>query len=85
MPYRLTVNGAMVTRGTLREVGAAFAGLVTGWLADDPEGMATDAQTANLAFNTGAVQTALDERGEWFMMLGVHSEHQAMRVKVETE
>lgn len=84
MPYRLKVNGAVAMRGTLQEVRAAVAHLVTEWLADDPETLAVDAQTVNMAFNSGAVQQALDERGEWYTVVGSHSEH-ANRIKVERE
>lgn len=85
MPLRLTVNDAVATRGTYQEVRAAVAHLVSGWLADDPEGLALDAQTVNLAFNTGAVQEAIRERGEWYTLVGVHSDHQTMRIKVSKE
>jgi hypothetical protein len=81
MPYTLTVNNAMAMRGELREVRNAVAHLVTEWLASDPEGLALDAQTVNLAFNLGAVQQELEERGEWFTVFGAHSAH-PMRIKV---
>jgi hypothetical protein len=70
MPYRLTVNGRIVTRGTLQEIRAAVAELVTTRLAGAPEGLAIDAQMLNMAFNSGAVQEALDEGGEWFTIFG---------------
>jgi hypothetical protein len=85
MPYRLTVNDAVASRGTFVEVRAEVARLVSGWLADDPEGMAADAQTVNLAFTNGAVQQEVDQRGIWFALIGVHSDHQTMRVKVTRE
>lgn len=84
MPYRLTVNGAVATRGTLQEVQAAVAQLVTTRLAEAPERVALDAQTINLAFNTGAVEEALAERGEWFTVLDAHGED-PQRIKVTKE
>lgn len=83
--YKLTVNDAAVAEGPFVEVRAALAELATGWLADDPEGLALDVQTLNLAFTGGAVQEAVEERGQWFTMVGVHSEHATMRVKVTKE
>jgi hypothetical protein len=82
---RLDVNGEMAARGELREIRDEVAKRITGWLADDPEGMALDAQTVNMAFNTGAVQEAIDLRGEWYTVVGVHSDHQTMRLKVTKE
>jgi hypothetical protein len=83
--YQVTVNNAATAHGTFREIRAAVAGLVTGWLAEDPEGLALDAQTLNMAFNTGSVQDAVHERGEWYTMFGVHSEHATMRIRVTRE
>lgn len=83
--YQLAVNDAAAAHGTFQEIRAAVAGLVTGWLADDPEGLALDAQTLNLAFNSGSVQAAIDERGEWSTTIGVHSAHATMQVKVTRE
>lgn len=80
--YQLTVNDAAVDTGPLRQIRAAVAQFMTVWLADDPEGLAVDAQTLNMAFNGGAVQAALEERGEWYTMVGVHSDHPTMRIRV---
>ncbi|WP_158761725.1 hypothetical protein [Streptomyces sp. NRRL S-146] len=82
---RLEINGEPVETGSLPEIRAAVAELVTGWLADDPEGLAVDAQTCNMAFNTGAVQEALDLRGEWYTVVGMHSDHATMRVRIVKE
>lgn len=82
---RLEVNGEVVERGSLAEIRGTVAELVTGWLADDPEGLAADAQTCNLAFNTGAVREAIDLRGEWYTVVGMHSDHQTMRVRIIKE
>jgi hypothetical protein len=82
---RLEINGEVTERGSLAEIRGAVAELVTGWLADDPEGLAVDAQTCNLAFNTGAVQEAINLRGEWYTVVGMHSEHQTMRVRIAKE
>jgi hypothetical protein len=84
MPYRLTANGRIVTRGTLPEIGAAVAELVTTRLAEAPERVALDAHTINLAFNTGAVEQALAERGEWFTVIdGQGPDPQHIRVTKE--
>jgi hypothetical protein len=83
---QLTVNDTAVALGTFQEIRAEVAGIVTGWLADDPEGLALDVQTVNMAFTGGAVQAALDERGEWYTMFGVHSAHaKTMRIRVTRE
>lgn len=84
MPLRLTVNGAIVTRGTLQEVRAAVAELVTKRLAEAPERVALDAQTINMAFNTGAVQQELDDHGIWLTILDVHGEDPA-RIRITKE
>jgi hypothetical protein len=84
MPYRLTVNGRIVTRGTLQEVGAAVAELVTTRLAAAPERMAPEAHAVNALFNEGHVQRALDERGEWFTVIdGQGPDPQHIWVEVE--
>lgn len=84
MPYRLTVNGRIVTRGTLQEVGAAVAELVTTRLAAAPERMAPEAHAVNALFNEGHVQRALDERGEWFTVIdGQGPDPQHIQVEVE--
>lgn len=83
--FQLTVNDAAAAHGTFQEIQAAVAELATGWLADDPEGLAIDAQMLHLAFTSGSVREALDEGGEWHTMIGVHSPHATMRVKVTRE
>jgi hypothetical protein len=83
--YQLAVNDSAKAHGTLREVRAAVAELITSSLADDPDGVAADAQMVNMAFTGGAVQAALDERGEWFTLFGVHGKHAALRIKVTRE
>jgi hypothetical protein len=85
MPYRLTVNDAIAVRGTLPEVRATVAHLVSGWLADDPEGLAEDAQKVNAAWTGDEAKNALQERGEWYALVGVHSDHQTMRLRVVRE
>lgn len=84
MPYRLTVNGEPYAPGTFREVRALVAQLVTDRLEAHPEGLALDAQTVNMAFNSGAVQEALDQRGEWFTIFGLETER-PLRIKVTKE
>jgi hypothetical protein len=69
MPYRLTANGRIVTRGTLQEIRAAVSELVTTRLAAAPERMAPEAHAVNALFNKGYVQRALDESGEWFTVI----------------
>jgi hypothetical protein len=83
--YQLAVNDSALVHGTLREVRAAVAELITSSLAEDPEALAGDAQMVNMAFTGGAVQAALDERGEWFTLFGVHGKHAALRIKVTRE
>lgn len=83
IPYRLTVNGRVV-RGTLREIRAAVAELVTTRLAAAPERMAEEAHAINALFNEGHVQRVLDEHGEWFTVIdGQGPDPQHIRVEVE--
>jgi hypothetical protein len=73
MPFRLTVNRAVVMRGTLQQVQGTVAELTTTWLAAAPEELAADVQTVHRAFTSGDVERELSERGKWFTMVGVHT------------
>lgn len=84
MPYRLTVNGAVRARGTLQEIQAAVATIVTNRLVLAPEQIAPEAQAIRGAFAEGDVKTALDERGEWFTILDAHSDN-PLRIKIGRE
>jgi hypothetical protein len=84
MPYRLTVNGVMKMRGTLQEVQAAVADVVTTRLALAPEQIAPEAQEIRGAFAEGDVERALNERGQWFTMLDALSDN-PLRIKVTKE
>lgn len=77
MTYRVTVNGKELAEGSLQEVKAAVAGLVTSRLNEDPERLAADAQAALMAFNTGAVEEALKSKGQWFTAFDAYSENPA--------
>jgi hypothetical protein len=84
MPYRLTANGRIVTRGTVQEVRAAVAEMVTTRLAAAPERMAGEAHAVNALFNEGHVERQLDESGEWFTVLdGQGPDPQYIRVAKE--
>lgn len=72
--YRFEKDGETAARGTLAEVSAALKGAVTDLVAEDPEGASTGALTANRAFASGAVAEALDVKGEWRTIVGVHGE-----------
>lgn len=84
MPYRLTVNGVIRARGTLQEIEAAVATIVTTRLAIAPAHLAPEAQAIRGAFREGDVKAALDERGEWFTVLDAHSDH-PLRMKIGPE
>lgn len=84
MPYRLTIDGEFVVRGTLQEIGAVVAERITGLLEKDPEGFALDAQTVNLAFNSGAVEQQLTEQGIWYTIFGVHTSA-PLRIRITRE
>lgn len=84
MPYRLAVDGVNRARGTLQEIEAAVATIVTTRLALAPERVAPEAQAIRGAFAEGDVQTALDERGQWFTILDAHSDT-PLRLKVTKE
>ncbi|WP_399559090.1 hypothetical protein OG762_52365 (plasmid) [Streptomyces sp. NBC_01136] len=84
LPYRLTVNGRVAVRGTLQEVQAAVAKLVTTRLAAAPERMAPEAHAINALFNEGHVARALAARGEWFTVVdGQGPDPQHIRVTKE--
>jgi hypothetical protein len=84
IPYRLTFNGRMAVRGTLREVRAAVAELVTTRLAAAPERMFSEAHAVNALFNEGYVEREIAERGEWFTVLdGQGPDPQHIRVAKE--
>jgi hypothetical protein len=82
--YQLTVNHKAAMYGSLQEVQAAVALIVTTSLAANPVSLAEEAQTMNLAFTGGAVQAALDERGEWSTLYGVATGHPS-RITVNRE
>lgn len=83
--YDLTINATThVTGGTLQEVRAAVAQLVTDRLAQAPERVATDAQTINMAFNTGAVEEQLDTEGDWYTVLDAYGE-EPLRIRITKE
>lgn len=84
MPYRLAVDGVNRARGTLQEIEAAVATIVTTRLALAPERVAPEAQAIRGAFAEGDVQTALDDRGQWFTILDAHSDT-PLRLKVTKE
>jgi hypothetical protein len=84
MPYRLTVNGEMRMRGTLQEVQAAVADVVTTRLALAGVELAPEVQAIRGAFAEGDVEQALAERGEWFTMLDAFSDN-PIRIKVTRE
>lgn len=77
MTIKVTVNNKELAEGSLQEVRAAVAGLVTSRLSEDPERLANDAQTVNMAFNTGAVEESLEDRGQWFTAFDAYSENPA--------
>lgn len=83
--YKLTVNSKVEAESPeLRDVRAAVADLVTIRLAAAPERVAGDAQTLNMAFNTGAVEEALNERGDWFTVFDAYGED-PLRIRVTKE
>lgn len=84
MPYRLTINGAMQMRGTLQEVQAAVAEIVTDRLALAGVQLAPEVQAIRGAFAEGDVEQALAERGQWFTMLDAMSDN-PLRIKVTHE
>jgi hypothetical protein len=83
MPH-LTVDGVSRARGTLQEIEAAVATIVTTRLALAPERVAPEAQAIRGAFAEGDVEAALNERGQWFTILDAHSDT-PLRLKVTKE
>jgi hypothetical protein len=82
--YKLTVNAKQVLEGTLQDVRTGVAELVTDRLAEAPERVATDAQTINMAFNTGAVEERLDIEGDWYTVLDAYGE-EPLRIRITKE
>jgi hypothetical protein len=82
--YTLTINAKQVLEGTLQDVRAGVAELVTDRLAEAPERVATDAQTINMAFNTGAVEEQLDTEGDWYTVLDAYGE-KPLRIRITKE
>jgi hypothetical protein len=82
--YKLTINAEQRAEGTLQEVRAAVAELVTKRLEEAPERVALDAQTVNMAFNSGAIQEALDLRGDWYTVVDAFGE-EPLRIRVTKE
>lgn len=71
MRYRLSVDDIGAYRvGPFDEIRAAVADLITTLLASHPVTFAPDAQSLNMAFTGGAVEEALQERGEWSLTVG---------------
>jgi hypothetical protein len=84
MPYRLTVNGRIAVRGTLQEVQAAVAEIVTTRLAAAPERMAPEAHAINALFNDGYVVREIANRGEFITLLdGAGPDPQHVRIVEE--
>lgn len=84
MTYRLTVNAQQRAEGTLRDVRTKVAELVTERLGEAPERVANDAQTVNMAFNSGAVEEALDLRGDWYTVFDAYGE-EPLRIRITKE
>ena len=74
----------MYTRGTLQEVRAAVAELVTMKLAINPVSFAEDARLLNQAFNDGSVQRELEAMGEWHTIVAAHSDY-PVRLRITKE
>lgn len=82
--YKLKVDGQEWLSGTLQDVQAHVAELVTTLLASNPAGLAEEAQALNEAFTSGAVQRELDERAIWYTILGAHTT-QPVRIRITDE
>jgi hypothetical protein len=72
--YNVTVGSATRRVQTFQEAEAFVAEGVTSLLAQDPEGAAEGAMTANRAFSEGLVQHALDTDGIWRMTFSIDGE-----------
>lgn len=83
MKYAVTLDGDEIARGTIQEVQAASAEAMTGLLAQDPEGVAISAQTANRAFQSGAVEEAVKAYGHWTTYVMVGEASRTLRVSGE--
>jgi hypothetical protein len=84
MPYRLTVNGVIRSRGTLQEMEAAVANIVTNRLALAPEYLAPEVQAIRGAFAEGDVREALNDGGTWSFTLDGRSDH-PLRIQIGPE
>lgn len=67
---RATLDGREVGSGTMQDVQAAVAEVITGLVAEDPDEYAKDAQRAQRAFADGAVDERVRDSGYWTLVLG---------------
>lgn len=78
--YTAAMAGETLATGSLREMQAAVMEVVTGFLAEDPEGVAAVAQTANSAFQDGTVESEVASTGQWVCLIPVHGDPKILTV-----
>jgi hypothetical protein len=73
--YRVSVGSAKPVRvRNFRNARSIVAEAITNFMARDPEAVARDASTVNVAFDSGAVEHALIAHGSWVTTVTVHGE-----------
>lgn len=83
--YKVTVNARELAEGTLQEARAAVADLVTRRLGAEPERVAEEALSLNMALTPGgAFESAMAEKGQWFTVFDAYGED-PLRIRVTKE
>lgn len=73
--YTVSVGDAKLVRvRNIRDARSMIAEAITSYMATDPEAVARDAMTVNLAWDSGAVEHSLIAHGLWSATLTVHGE-----------
>lgn len=83
MHYTASLDGSRIASGTAQDIQTAVSTALTDFLAQDPEGVAMSAMSANQAFQDGATVATLPEGGHWDLPLWVHGERHTIKVTRE--
>ena len=69
MKYTAALAGQILKNGSMQDMQMAALEVVTGFLAEDPEGVASVAQKANQDFQDGTVDSTVASTGEWVCLI----------------
>lgn len=80
--YWVSVGNAKPMRvKNFRDARSIVATAMTNFLAQDPEAVASDASSVNLAFETGAIEHSLTAHRTWSTAVTVHGEPVQIAIK----